>query len=105
MGRQIMANLHRGFSKDREGKRGKEQEQRSEQQVSEDRWGDREQRNNIRISQERERGEERKEQEQRSEQQVSEDRWGDREWRTYIGIDIRKTSLKTDGETESRHLT
>ena len=44
MGRQIMANLHRGFSKDREGKRGKEQEQRSEQQVSEDRWGDRVQR-------------------------------------------------------------
>ena len=32
---------------------------------------------------------------------ISEDRWGDREWRTYIRIDIRKTSLKTDGETES----
>ena len=47
--------------KEREGKRGKEQEQISVQQVSEDRWGDREQRNNIRISQERERGEERKE--------------------------------------------
>ena len=63
-----MENLHRDLLKEREGKRGEEQEQRSEQQVS----------------------------------QV---RWGEREWRIYIGIDIRKTSLKTDGETESRHLT
>ena len=59
-----MENLHRDFSKQREGMRGKEQEQRSEQQVSEDRWGDRVQ-------------------------------------RTYIGIYIRKTSLKRDGETEN----
>ena len=44
-----------------------------------------------------------KEQEQRSEQQVSEDRRGDRVWRIYTGIDMRKTSLKTDGETESRN--
>ena len=41
-----------------------------------------------------------KEQEQRSVQQVSEDRWGDKEQRTYIAIHIRKTSLKTDRETE-----
>ena len=68
MGRRTVENLHRDFLKEREGKRGKEQEQRSEQQVSEDRWGDRVQ-------------------------------------RTYIGIYIRKTSLKTDGQTESRHLT
>ena len=35
-------NLYTDLSKEREreGKRGKEQEQRSEQQVSEDRWGD-----------------------------------------------------------------
>ena len=33
-------NLHRDLFKEREGKRGKEQEQRFEQQVSEDRWGD-----------------------------------------------------------------
>ena len=46
-------------------------------------------------------GKREEEQEHRSEQQVSEDRWGDREWRTYIRIDIRKTSLKTDRETES----
>ena len=68
MGRQRAENLLRDFSKEREGKKGKEQEQRSEQQVSEDRWGDREQRSNI-------------------------------------GIDIRKTSLKTDVETESRDPT
>ena len=36
---------------------------------------------------------------------MSEDRQGDRQQGTYTGIDIRKTSLKTDGETESRHLT
>ena len=24
-------------------------------------------------------------------------------WRIYTGIDLRKTSLKTDGETESRN--
>ena len=59
-----MEFLQRDLSKEREGKRGKEQEQRSEQQVSEDRWGDRVQ-------------------------------------RTYIGIYIRKTSLKRDGETEN----
>ena len=41
MGRQKVENLHRDLFKEREGKRGKEQEQRSEQQVSEDRWGDR----------------------------------------------------------------
>ena len=50
-------------------------------------------------------GEREKEQEQRSEQQVSEDRRGDRVWRIYTGIDMRKTFLKTDGETESRNPT
>ena len=66
MGRQKVENLHRDLFKEREGKRGKEQEQRSEQQVSEDRWGDRERRTYLGIS--RKRGEE------SSEQQVSEDR-------------------------------
>ena len=49
----------------------------------------------IGISRKRERG--------REEKIKSRDlsKQGDREWRTYIGIDIRKTSLKTDGETES----
>ena len=42
-----------------------------------------------------------KEQVQRSEQQVSEDRRGDRVWRIYTRTDMRKTSLKADGETES----
>ena len=50
-------------------------------------------------------GEREKEQEQRSEQQVSEDRRGDRVQRTYIGIYIRKTSLKRDGETLRGELT
>ena len=36
-----MENLHSNLFKRREGERGKEQEQRSEQQVSEDRRGDR----------------------------------------------------------------
>ena len=60
MGRQKVENLHRDLFKEREGKRGKEQEQRSEQQVSEDRWGDRKWRTYIGISRKRERGEERK---------------------------------------------
>ena len=55
-----MENLHRDLSKETEGKRGKELEQRSEQQVSEDRWGDRKWRTYIGISRKRERGEERK---------------------------------------------
>ena len=53
-------NLHRDLFKEREGKRGKEQEQRFEQQVSEDRWGDREWTTYIGMSQKRERVEERK---------------------------------------------
>ena len=80
MGRQKAENLHRDCPKGREGKRGKEKEQRSEKQISEDRRG-----TYIGITCQRKRG---KEQEQRSEYQVSEDRWGDREQRTYIGIDI-----------------
>ena len=79
MGRQKVENLHRDLFKEREGKRGKEQEQRSEQQVSEDRWGDRERRTYIGISSKRERGREEK----------SKSR------------DLRNRSLKTDRETES----
>ena len=60
MGRQKVENLHRDLFKEREGKRGKEQEQRSEQQVSEDRWGDRVQRTYTGISPKRERGREEK---------------------------------------------
>ncbi|WP_419584500.1 hypothetical protein, partial [Thiolapillus sp.] len=29
----------------------------------------------------------------------SEDRWGDRKRRTYVGINIKNTSLKTEGRT------
>ena len=39
-----IGELHRDFSKEREGKKGGEQEQRSEEQVSEDRQEYREQR-------------------------------------------------------------
>ena len=52
--------------KEREGKTGKEQEQRSEEQVSEDRQGDRQHRSYIEIFGKRE-GKPGKEQEQRSE--------------------------------------
>ena len=56
---------------------------------------------NLHRERKREReGKRGKEREQRSEEQVSEDRQGDRQRRTYIGTDIRKTSLKIDGETE-----
>ena len=79
MGRQRVENLHRDLFKEREGKRGKEQEQRSEQQVSEDRWGDREWRTYIGIPSKQERGRE----------EHSESR------------DLSNKSLKTDGETES----
>ena len=54
---------------------------------------------------ERKRGEETKVEEQRSEKHVPEDRWGDGQQRTYLGIDISMTSLKKDGETESRDPT
>ncbi len=67
-GRQRAENLHSNLFKRRQGERGKEQEQRSEQQISEDRRGD-------------------------------------RVWRIYTEIAMRKTSLKTDGETESRNPT
>ena len=46
--------LHRDLLKEREGKRGKEQEQRSEEQVSEDRRGESEWRTYIEISGKRE---------------------------------------------------
>ena len=39
----------------------------------------------------------------RYQKDISEDRREDRERRIYTGIDMRKTSLKTDGETESRN--
>ena len=57
MGRLRAEILHRDLLKEKEGKRGKEQEQRSEQQVSEDRRGDRERRTYIGISSKREREE------------------------------------------------
>ena len=41
MGRQRVEILHRDLLKEREGKRGEELEQRSEEQFSEDRWGNR----------------------------------------------------------------
>ena len=50
MGRQRAENLHRDLFKEREGKRGKKQEQTSEQQVSEDRWADRKWRTYIGMS-------------------------------------------------------
>ena len=78
MGRQRAENLHRDLFKEREGKRGKEQEQRSEQQVSEDRWGDRKWRTYIGISK-RERGREKKGK----------------------STDLSNRSLKTNRETES----
>ncbi|WP_293726058.1 hypothetical protein, partial [Thiolapillus sp.] len=89
--------------KEREGKKGKEQEQRFDQWVSEDRQGNKRVENLHRDLFKVREGKRGKEQEQRSEQQVSEDRRGDRVWRIYTGIDMRKTSLKTDGETESRN--
>ena len=78
MGRQRVENLHRDLFKEREGKRGKEQEQRCEQQVSEDRWGDRKWRTYIGISK-RERGREKKGKSR----------------------DLSNRSLKTNRETES----
>ena len=89
--------------KEREGKKGKEQEQRFDQWVSEDRQGNKRVENLQRDLLKVREGKRGKEQEQRSEQQVSEDRRGDRVWRIYTGIDMRKRSLKTDGETESRN--
>ena len=79
MGRQKVENLHRDLFKEREGKRGKEQEQRSEQQVSEDRWGDRKWRTYIGMSRKRERGREKKGK----------------------STDLSNRSLKTNRETES----
>ena len=80
------------------------QEPRFEQQVSEDRWGDREWTTYIGMSQKRETGRERNgNSRDLSNRSLKSDR--ERERRTYIGIDIRKTCLKTDGETESRNPT
>ena len=77
-----MENLHRDPFKAREGKRRTEREQRSEQQVSEDRWGDRECRTYTGLSRKRERGREEK-----------------RDSR-----DLSNRSLKTDGKEEGRKL-
>ncbi|WP_419585333.1 hypothetical protein [Thiolapillus sp.] len=79
MGRQRAENLHRDLFKEREGKRGKKQEQRSEQQVSEDRWADRKWRTYIGMSRKRERGREKKGK----------------------STDLSNRSLKTNRETES----
>ena len=67
MGRQRVENLHRDLFKEREGKRGKEQEQRCEQQVSEDRWGDRKWRTYRGMSQREREGKREKGKEHRSE--------------------------------------
>ena len=72
--------------KEREGKKGKEQGQRFDQWVSEDRRGDKRVENLHRDLLKVREGKRGKEHEQRSEQQVSEDRWGDGERRTYLGI-------------------
>ncbi|WP_293726359.1 hypothetical protein, partial [Thiolapillus sp.] len=69
----------RDLFKEREGKRGKKQEQRSEQQVSEDRWADRKWRTYIGMSRKRERGREKKGK----------------------STDLSNRSLKTNRETES----
>ena len=66
MGRQRVENLHRDPFKAREGKRRTEREQRSEQQVSEDRWGDKVENLHRDVSKERE-GKREKEKEHRSE--------------------------------------
>ena len=78
-----MENLHRDPFKAREGKRRTEREQRSEQQVSEDRWGDRKWRTYIGMSRKRERGREKKRK----------------------STDLSNRSLKTDRETESKEPT
>ncbi len=82
MGRQRLENLHKDLLKERKGKREKEQELRSELQVSEDRWGDREWRTYTELSQKRERGREEK-----------------RDSR-----DLSNRSLKTDGKEEGGEL-
>ena len=64
-GEKMSREPTQGFLK-REGKRGKEQEQRSEEQVSEDRRGDREWRTYIGISRKRYEWKTGKEQNQRS---------------------------------------
>ena len=82
MGRQRLENLHKDLLKERKGKREKEQEQRFELQVSEDRWGDKECRTYTELSQKRERGREEK-----------------RDSR-----DLSNRSLKTDGKEKGRKL-
>ena len=79
MRRQRLENLHKDLLKERKGKREKEQEQRSELQVSEDRRGDREWRTYTELSQKRERGR----------QEKSKSR------------DLSNRSLKRDWETDS----
>ena len=74
-----MENLHRDPFKAREGKRRTEREQRSEQQVSEDRLGDRKWRTYIGMSRKRERGREKKRKSR----------------------DLSNSFLKTNGETDS----
>ena len=71
--------LNRDLLEEREGKREEEQEQRSEQLVSEDRRGDREWTTYIGTSQKRESGRE----------------------KNGKSRDLSNRYLKTDGETES----
>ena len=95
-----MENLNWDLSKEKEGKRGKEQEQRSEDQISEDRWGDTERRTYIGIDI----------------RDIPEGRQEYREQRSFIGISQKREtgrqektrsrdpsngSLMTYGETDS----
>ena len=110
---------HRDPFKAREGKRRTEREQRSEQQVSEDRWGDRKWRTYIGMSRkrERERGREKKskstdlsngslktdwEVESRKPTLISRKGGGEEKRKSR---DLSNRSLKTDGETVSGELT
>ena len=98
-----MEKLHTDLLNEREGKKGKKSKSRDLSKRSLKTHKETDSREPTQKYLKRERGD--TEEEQRPEQQVSEERQGDRQQGTYTGIDIRKTSLRTDGETESRHLT
>ena len=94
-----MEKLHTDLLNEREGKKGKKSKSRDLSKRSLKTHKETDSREPTQKYLKRERGD--TEEEQRPEQQVSEDRQGDRQQGTFTGIDIRKTSLKTD----SRHLT
>ena len=97
-----MEKLHTDLLNEREGKKGKKSKSGDLSKRSLKTHKETDSREPTQKYLKRERGD--TEEEQGPEQQVSEDRQGDRQQGTYTGIDIRKTSLRTDGETESRHL-